>query len=410
MNFIDLFAGAGGLSEGFINAGFIPIAHVESDTAACYTLKTRLAFHYLSSHNRLDIYNSYLKGEISRSELYETIPEMLLNSVINKCISKETNNEIFNTIDNILREIGDDRVDLIIGGPPCQAYSNIGRPALKHVVDDPRKKLYIEYGRFLQHYNPKLFVFENVPGLKSSDEGIHYHNIIEHFRSLGYIVDDDLLNALNFGVIQSRERLIIMGWREDQNFAYPDFIPEPTTCTSKDLFEDLPVLRPGEGRRWSEYTKPANKYLRESGIRKDTDVLTEHITRPHNDKDLNIYKLAIEKYNEGILLKNDLIPESDRTQKNTKDFLDRFKVVGDVPHTMIAHIAKDGHHFIYNSLEQIRSISVREAARIQSFPDSYYFEGVKEYGNRSAAFKQIGNAVPPLMAKKIAITINALME
>lgn len=409
MNFIDLFAGAGGLSEGFINAGFTPIAHVESDKAACYTLKTRLAFHYLLSHNRLDIYNSYLKGEISRSELYKEIPEILLNSVINKYISKETNSEIFNTIDNILREIREDRIDLIIGGPPCQAYSNIGRPALKHVVDDPRKKLYIEYGRFLQHYNPRLFVFENVPGLKSSDGGTHYHNIIEHFRNLGYIVDDDLLNALNFGVVQSRERLIIMGWREDQNFAYPNFAPEPTAYTSKDLFEDLPALKPGEGKRYSEYTRPANKYLRESCIRKDTDVLTEHITRPHNDKDLNIYKLAVEKYNEGILLKNDLIPESDRTQKNTKDFLDRFKVVGSIPHTMIAHIAKDGHHFIYNSLDQIRSISVREAARIQSFPDSYYFEGVKEYGNRSAAFKQIGNAVPPLMAKKIAERLNELL-
>ena len=107
---------------------------------------------------------------------------------------------------------------------------------------------------------------------------------------------------------------------------------------------------------------------------------------------------------------SDLIPEQHRTQKNTKDFLDRFKVVGKIPHTLIAHIAKDGHHFIYNSLDQIRSISVREAARIQSFPDNYYFEGEKEVGNRTSAFKQIGNAVPPLMAQKIALKIRTLLN
>lgn len=409
MNFIDLFAGAGGLSEGFISAGFDPIAHVESDKAACFTLKTRLAFHYLSFHNQSEIYNSYLKGEISRNELYEAVPEELLESVINKFISKENNPDIFNTIDDILLRNGINEIDLIIGGPPCQAYSNIGRAALKHVEDDPRKKLYVEYGRFLQHYQPKLFVFENVPGLKSSDEGIHYQNIKQYFREIGYIVDDQLLNALDFGVIQNRKRIIIMGWREDINFTYPDFETERVPYTSVDLFLDLPALCPGEGGRYSEYTRSTDGYLQESGIRKANDILTQHITRPHNERDLNIYRLAIEKYNEGILLTNNAIPEEERTQKNTTDFLDRFKVVGQTPHTVIAHIAKDGHHFIYNSQGQTRSISVREAARIQSFPDSYYFEGVKEDANRTAAFKQIGNAVPPLMAKKIAEKLKELL-
>jgi len=105
---------------------------------------------------------------------------------------------------------------------------------------------------------------------------------------------------------------------------------------------------------------------------------------------------------EGKILKNNEIPENKRTQKNITDFLDRFKVVGKKPHAIIAHLAKDGHHFIYPSTTQIRSISVREAARIQSFPDDYFFEGADVNKVRSAAFRQIGNAVPPLMAKKIA--------
>lgn len=402
MNYIDLFAGAGGLSEGFTKAGFSPVAHVESDKAACFTLKTRLAYYYLSSNNKLDIYTSYLKGDISREYLYSFIPESILKSVINDSISSKNNDNIFSIIDEIL---DGDEVDLIIGGPPCQAYSHIGRAALRHVTDDPRKKLYIGYGSFISRYRPKLFVFENVPGLKSSDKGIHYYNIKSYFKELGYVVEDKLLNALDFGVIQNRKRLIIIGWRDDINFSYPEFEKEQMLYSSVDLFKDLPSLKPGEGKRWTEYTESLNEYLCKSGIRCSSDILTGHIARPHNQRDLNIYKLAIEKYNEGIFIKNDIIPEQYRTQKNIKDFLDRFKVVGKIPHTLIAHIAKDGHHFIYNSLTQIRSISVREAARIQSFPDSYYFEGEKEKGNRTSAFKQIGNAVPPLMAQKIAIKI-----
>lgn len=402
MKYIDLFAGAGGLSEGFTKAGFTPIAHVESDKAACFTLRTRLAYHYLSQNNGMAIYNSYLRGQISRKQLYENVPQSVFDTVINVPISDETENLIFNKIDNL---IGDDTVDLIIGGPPCQAYSSIGRAALKHKINDPRKKLYIEYGKFLSKYNPRLFIFENVPGLKTSDGGVHYSDIKEYFGNLGYIVEDRLLNALDFGVVQDRKRLIIIGWRKDIDFNYPEFKKEQNNYTSKDLFSDLPALMPGEGGRSSKYSQSPNKYLAESGIRGGDEVLTQHIARPHNDRDLAIYKMAVDKYKDGVLLKNNNIPESQRTQKNTKDFLDRFKVVGTIPHTLIAHIAKDGHHYIYNDTKQIRSISVREAARIQSFPDSYYFEGEDERSSRTAAFKQIGNAVPPVMSEKIAIAI-----
>ena len=110
------------------------------------------------------------------------------------------------------------------------------------------------------------------------------------------------------------------------------------------------------------------------------------------------------------ILKNNEIPKEQRTQKNITDFLDRFKVVGEKPHTIIAHLSKDGHHFIYPSVKQLRSISVREAARIQSFPDDYYFESVKPLQVRTAAFRQIGNAVPPLMASIIAEKIRKMLE
>ncbi|MGJ7027478.1 DNA cytosine methyltransferase [Petrimonas sulfuriphila] len=402
MNFIDLFAGAGGLSEGFIRAGFTPVAHVEMDSAACYTLRTRMAYHHLAKQGRLDIYHSYLSREISRRDLYSHIPESVFNSIINQAISEENNSAIFAQIDELL---DGQEVDLIIGGPPCQAYSNIGRAALKHVKDDHRKKLYVEYGKFLKRYKPKVFVFENVPGLKSSDTGIHYQNIKEYFDKIGYHVEEKQLNARSFGVVQDRKRLIFIGWSKDIQFEYPSFNQNETEHTSEDIFYDLPSLQAGGGTVISEYVENTSEYLTRSEIRRDDDILTQHITRPHNVNDLSIYKLAVQKYQQGLLLKNNEIPDTMRTQKNVTDFLDRFKVVGSIPHTLIAHIAKDGHHYIYNSLDQNRSISVREAARIQSFPDSYYFEGVTEIFSRTAAFKQIGNAVPPLMAYKIACQI-----
>ena len=119
-NFIDLFAGAGGLSEGFIQAGFKPIAHVEIEKAACNTLMTRSAYHYLKSNGKYEIYISYLKGEISREKLFNSVPTEILESVINFSIGAENNKDIHKQIDKCL---GKKKVDLIIGGPPCQAYS-----------------------------------------------------------------------------------------------------------------------------------------------------------------------------------------------------------------------------------------------------------------------------------------------
>ena len=402
-NYIDLFSGAGGLSEGFIRQGFSPVAHVEFDKAACFTLKTRVAFHYLSGTGKEDLYYSYIKGDISRGQLYAHIPQALLKSVINAEIGKD-NKKIFNTVDSLL---GSKSVDLIIGGPPCQAYSRIGIPALKHKDEDNRTKLYVQYGRFLNKYNPKIFIFENVPGILSAANGQYFRNLKKYYKRLGYDVEAKLLNAHDYSVIQNRVRVIIIGWQKKLNLKYPEIEQSANYYSRDDIFYDLPAIHPGENKRFHYYTSEINEYLKLSSIRNGVPFVSQHITRPHNRKDLNIYKLAINKLREGGRLKNDQIPAKMRTQQNITDFLDRFKVVDKTPHTMIAHIAKDGHHFIHPDIKQLRSISVREAARIQSFSDDYYFEGISEDQSRSAAFRQIGNAVPPLMAQGLA---NKIMD
>jgi DNA (cytosine-5)-methyltransferase 1 len=208
-NYIDLFAGAGGLSEGFIRAGYNPIAHVEMDEAACFTLKTRAAYHYLKANDKFEIYVKYLKGEINRAELYTEIPGSELSSIINLPIGDDNNSEIFEKIDSKLEE---KKVDLIIGGPPCQAYSLVGRARSSDgMASDPRNHLYLQYGKYLDRYQPKMFVFENVLGLLSANKGAYYDLMVDLFFKLGYKVEKNVLNATNFGVLQNRKRVVLIG-------------------------------------------------------------------------------------------------------------------------------------------------------------------------------------------------------
>ena len=397
MKYIDLFAGAGGLSEGFIREGFEPVAHIEKNSSACLTIQTRIAFHHLKDNGRLDLYEQYLKREISRETLYENVPDELLNTVINNEIAKGSLPEIFNNID----EQFDGDIDVIVGGPPCQAYSI----ASAHIAEKNETLIYLYelYGEFLKKYKPKLFVFENVPGLYSADDRKYYEGLKKCFNDVGYELEDKKLNSKKFNVPQKRKRVIIVGWRNDLNMSYPDFEEIEIDTTINDLFQDLPSLRTAETIDPAGYTGKASSYV-DAHIRNGFDIFTHHIARYHNDEDLKIYKMAIELWNqESARLKNSEIPEDMRTQKNTSSFLDRFKVVDGkgLSHTMIAHIAKDGHYYIHPDLNQLRSLSVREAARIQSFPDDYFFEG-----SRTSSFRQIGNAVPPMLAQSIAKGIN----
>lgn len=402
-NFIDLFAGAGGLSEGFIQAGFSPVAHVEMNPYAAQTLETRTGYYYLKAQGKLDIYKDYISGKITRDEFLQHIPEEQLQSVFCETMSNETLPRLFENIDRILTQRGIKQVDVIIGGPPCQAYSLVGRAQSKHMETpmsaDPRNDLYKLYARFLQKYHPKMFVFENVMGIKSANSGATWLKVQEALRSVGYEIECHEQNSKNFGVLQNRRRMIIVGWLKNTGLSYPQFEQTIADATVNDILSDLPALQPG-GKSGEYRSDDFSDYLRSTGIRKDSDILTHHCARPNKDRDIEIYRRTIELWNDGHkrLNYNDL-PDELKTHKNRKSFLDRFKVVeGDEAycHTMLAHISKDGHYFIHPDIEQHRSITVREAARIQSFPDDYFFEGP-----RTAQFVQIGNAVPTLMASDI---------
>lgn len=408
LNFIDLFAGAGGLSEGFIRAGFKPIVHVEIDKAACYTLKTRIAYHHLKETKQYDKYIAYLKNKITREELYACVPKDKLESVINLPIGAEYNQKIHSSIDALRKG---EKIDLIIGGPPCQAYSLVGRARSANGMNgDPRNYLYVQYARYLEKYEPRMFVFENVIGLKSAKGGLYLDNMKKLFRKKGYEMQLYTVEANNFGVLQNRRRVIIIGWRTDHKPKLPDLEGirlQSKEFTVSDILNDLPALMAGSGKdKDGTYKKESNTYLNKTAIRNGIEVLTQHVARPHTEQDKTIYKIAVEKWNQQQerLDYNDL-PEKLKTHKNRHSFFDRFKVVAkNLPYsqTVVAHIAKDGHYYIHPDIKQNRSLSVREAARLQSFPDDYYFEGVKENANRTAAFKQIGNAVPPLMAEIMA--------
>lgn len=406
MRYIDLFAGAGGFSEGFKRAGFKPVAHVEVDPAACFTLKTRLAYHYLTENNKSDIYIKYLKGEINRDQLYSFIPSRVLESVINLSIGNKNNPKIF----QIIEKLNDKRdIDIIVGGPPCQAYSLVGRSRDENSMQgDPRNYLYVQYGRFLKKFSPKLFVFENVIGLLSAENGRHFKNTKRYFRHLGYVVEPFKVNANAFGVLQNRRRVVIIGWSKELDLSIGELSDDNASeYKVRSIFKDLPKIHAGEGKdKYFDYADKSNDYLDFAQIRNGIDILTQHIARPHTDKDKEIYSIVVGKWEKDRerLDYNDL-PKRLKTHKNRNSFLDRFKVVADnLPYsqTVVAHIAKDGHYYIHPDIRQNRSISIREAARLQSFPDDYYFEGIKEGQIRTPAFRQIGNAVPPLMIERIA--------
>jgi DNA (cytosine-5)-methyltransferase 1 len=279
------------------------------------------------------------------------------------------------------------------------------------MVGDKRNYLYKYYAKFLEKYQPEYFLFENVIGLlsaKDESNNRYLDDMKKVFDDIGYTVEIKKISAADYGVLQNRERIILVGRLKGKTLKYPD--PEkwnPGCVCVREIFRDLPFLKAGEGKIGPCKMKKYNgRYLYKAGIKNDVFPVTLHQARPNTEQDLEIYRRVVELWNkEKKRLNYNMLPDHLKTHNNRDAFTDRFKVVAanlKYSHTVVAHIAKDGHYYIHPNIKQNRSITPREAARLQTFPDDFYFETDSGIPGRSAAFRQIGNAVPVLMAEKIA--------
>lgn len=485
---IDLFAGPGGLGEGFSSLRddnnkpvFQTIMSVEKDEQAHRTLRLRSYLRkILNSDGTLpDVYLEYMKqhNKTSFQSLISYMPEEW---------SKAGEEALCDTLvdgDDRLVKIGAKRIEkwrevhgkgplVLIGGPPCQAYSLVGRSRRKHDKNfdqDPKHTLYRCYLSFIKELQPDIFVMENVKGLLSAKHAGYgvFDCICSDMKEAGYTVHslvtatpqapkDYVVEAERYGIPQMRHRVILLGVKDGTDLELTTLTPKKTFVLGAAL-RGLPKLRSGFSERnkgwrdmnWAEYISGAAKALIDSKecpdlddilarvISKDapeltsgdaidsignryaewyrgrfggSEVLSNHESRSHLAKDLDRYLFCaafaeknrtparLEEFPDFLLPNHKNVQEA-KSSKSEYKFNDRFRVqVWNRPSTTItSHIAKDGHYYIHPDPTQCRSLTVREAARLQTFPDDYLFEG-----NRTSQYTQVGNAVPPLLAQQIA--------
>ena len=443
---IDLFSGCGGLSEGFIQAGFEVIAQIERDRWACETLRTRHMYYELKRIKKKYLYDRYLKEEISRDEIlnrFDYIDEAISHRVIHATLGDDEKEKILKRIELTMKYHRTTKFHVLLGGPPCQPYSLAGRSRDPfRMENDERHFLYRHYLEILENLQPDFFVYENVPGLFTARVGGRriFEKILEDFISLrpSYVIIPPLqqiytdpcnyiLDSADFYIPQRRKRLILIGYKkslEKKNPKIKNIFTElqklaitnrkKGRLTVDDAIGDLPPLKPGEGNDgwYGYYSSGSNLKAYQIRMRRNSLGILNHKARTHMENDLERYKFFIEYHKDGNesatldTLKRtrpDLLP----AHKHLDKFLDRFKVQWwtHPSSTITAHISKDGHYYIHPDIHQCRSFTVREAARCQSFPDNYKFEGP-----RTEQFRQVGNAVPPLLARTIARFIHAELQ
>lgn len=412
-NTIDLFAGCGGLMDGFMQqGGYNTLACVEWDQYPCMTLANRLKTKW--GHMNAD-------EEVIRFDIQRT--DELINGF---------SDESFGNNPGLKNLVGGKSVDVIIGGPPCQAYSLAGRIRDPHGMrDDYRNYLFESYIRILQYFQPKFFIFENVVGmLSAAPDGTPIVNKIKKaFNEAGYCVIDNFRNALydvaDFGIPQHRRRVIILGVKRDEFYKpvqgeifpidscedivkefYNEIIPElkkkAKPRTVRDAIGDLPKLY------------PSIEVIRKNGQKySHTPVLyssvLNHIPRFHSERDQKIFHILEEDIESGRNEYTSIQALKDLYTKFTgkKSNIHKYYVLRwDEPsNTIPAHLYKDGMRHIHPDSTQARSITVREAARLQTFADDFEF-----LGPMMAQYKMIGNAVPSDFAKIIASGLYQLLN
>lgn len=338
---IDLFCGCGGLSQGFIEAGYDVVLGIDYWKDAVET------FTYNHTNS---------KGLIA--DLFVETPE------------------------EIYKKVRVDDVDLIIGGPPCQGFSIAG----KRIIDDERNKLYKAFVNFVKFHNPSIFLMENVPNIISMNKGIVKDTIINDFENLGYTVVYKVLLASEFGVPQNRKRAFFVGTKNGKEFIFPKSTYQ-NLISSEEAISDLPANSIIDGTKYPMDSKSDYQRI----IRKDSKSVFNHETTNHSDKTVEIIAMVPDGGN----YKN--LPIELQKTRNVNIAWTRLN--SKKPSFTIDTGHRHHFHYKFN-----RVPTVRESARIQSFSDNFIFLGTK-----TSQYKQVGNAVPPLLAKKMAESIKSYL-
>ena len=355
---VDLFAGAGGLSLGLERAGYQVVLSVDHDPAA---VQTHLA---------------NFPGPCFDTDLSDS-----------------------SRVDDLLGLLDGLDVDLIAGGPPCQPFSRAGRSKIRDLVDkglrepiDARRELWRVFLRVVEEIRPTAVLLENVPDMALGDDMRTVRYMADRLEDAGYETDLQILEAWRYGVPQHRQRLIFVALRQGV-FEWPK---ESDPINLRDAIGDLPVLGASSGERELPYDKPETSFQRRARAgmaRANRHIVFDHMTRAVRADD----KVAFELMGQGLRYRE--LPDELKRYRDDI-FGDKYNRLswGDLSRSITAHIAKDGYWYIHP--EEHRTLTVREAARIQTFPDSFRFAG-----SRSDAFRLIGNAVPPLLGEVVARAI-----